>query len=271
MSPAFIPDDSSGVLHPEAGWFFILAHPGHELRLHHFVERVAPTVAVLTDGSGSTGVSRADDTRALLRPAGAHAATVFAPLADREAYRTLMTSDAQPFLDLIDPLADAIGRGGARHVVVDAEEGFNPVHDVCHWLGRTIVSRARLEGRTIDLFELDLVAHPDGSGDGLRLVLDEAAFERKLFAARRYTALAAEAAAAFDRYGCDAFRTEFVRRLDDRPPREASWKPHYEEVGEERVKSGRYPSVLRYGAHVRPMIEVLIGRAETPRAGLIEH
>jgi hypothetical protein len=62
-----------------------------------------------------------------------------------------------------------------------------------------------------------------------------------------------------------------VRRLDDRPPREASWKPYYEEVGEERVKSGRYPSVLRYGAHVRPMIEVLIRQAETRKAKLIKH
>src|SRR5262245_41002456 len=48
------------------GWFFLFAHPGHELRVHHFLEQAAPTVAVLTDGSGSTGQPRLDESRELL-------------------------------------------------------------------------------------------------------------------------------------------------------------------------------------------------------------
>ena len=61
-----------------------------------------------------------------------------------------------------------------------------------------------------------------------------------------------------NRYGQDAFRIEFLRRVVDQPPPPASWIPYYEEVGEARVREGRYASVLRYGAHVKPVIEGIL-------------
>ncbi|HUE39393.1 MAG TPA: hypothetical protein VMR29_07805 [Candidatus Binatia bacterium] len=36
----------------------VVAHPGHELRVHHWMERVRPVVCVLTNGSGASGCSR---------------------------------------------------------------------------------------------------------------------------------------------------------------------------------------------------------------------
>ena len=33
----------------------IVAHPGHELRVHHWMELARPLVLVLTDGSGRQG------------------------------------------------------------------------------------------------------------------------------------------------------------------------------------------------------------------------
>jgi hypothetical protein len=44
----------------------MIAHPGHELRVHHWIERTRPLVFVLTDGSGHTGVSRLASTTAVL-------------------------------------------------------------------------------------------------------------------------------------------------------------------------------------------------------------
>ena len=43
---------------------------------------------------------------------------------------------------------------------------------------------------------------------------------------------------AFDRYGQDAFRIEFLRRVIDGPAPLPSWIPYYEEVGEARVRAG---------------------------------
>src|SRR5215217_6991055 len=89
-------------------WLLILAHPGHELRAHHVMERVRPTVAVLTDGSGSTTTSRLGESRVLIAHAGAKAATTFGPLTDRDAYASLMAADVGPFLRHVDRLVDLV-------------------------------------------------------------------------------------------------------------------------------------------------------------------
>ena len=133
------------------------------------------------------------------------------------------------------------------------------MHDVCHWIGRSAVAIARRLGAEIELFELDLVSRPDGTGEGVRLVLDDEAFRRKLEAVASCDALKSEAEAAFAHYGRDAFRVEFLRRVSENaPPPAASWIPYYEQVGEARVREGRYGSVLRYQAHVKPVIDRLM-------------
>jgi hypothetical protein len=244
-------------------WLLILAHPGHELRAYHVMERVRPTVAVLTDGSGSTSTSRLSESRVLIAHAGATAAATFGPLTDRDAYASLMAADARPFLEHVDRLVDLVIAQGARAVVVDAAEGYNPIHDVCHWMGCATALRARQRGAEVRLFELDLIAHPDSPGTGIRLQLDDAAFTRKLEAIGRYDALRAEADAAFERYGREAFRIELLRDVVIGRPRPATWIPYYEQVGNARVREGRYTSVLRYGAHVRPVIEALLESAQS--------
>ncbi len=169
-----------------------------------------------------------------------------------------MAADAEPFLSHVNWLADTLLAEGVEAVLVDAAEGYNPVHDVCHWIARAGIARARQFGAEIDLFELDLIAHPDPSDDGIRLLLDDQSFTRKLDAISSYVALEGEAQAAFDRYGRDAFRVEFIRRVVPCQAPPSSWIPYYEEVGETRVRTGRYTSVLRYGSHVRPVIETLL-------------
>jgi hypothetical protein len=257
-----MPDHADGLLNAARSWVLLFAHPGHELRAHHFMECVRPSVGFLTDGSGSTSESRLEDSHALLARVGARPAVTLGALTDRQAYRALMAADAEPFLDQVNWLADTLLTEGVEAVLVDAAEGYNPVHDICHWVARAATARVRHFGVDIALFELDLIADPDPPDDGLRLVLDDQSFMRKLDAIACYVALQAEAQAAFDRHGQDAFRVEFLRRVGDRVPPPASWIPYYEEVGETRVRAGRYTSVLRYGSHVRPVIERLLASVQ---------
>jgi hypothetical protein len=226
------------------------------------MERVRPRVAVLTDGSGSSASPRLADSRALLASVGASPVEPFGALSDRDAYAALMAADARPFLRQLDLLTDVLTAGGARAVLADAAEGYNPVHDVCHWIARAAIRRARAAGIGVALFELDLVAHPSGSGDGCRLELDDQAFARKLEAASQYGPLKQEVDAAIERFGADAFRTEFLRRVDDDEPPPASSIPYYEEVGEARVRAGVYSTVLRYRTHVKPIIDRLLAAVE---------
>ena len=166
-------DSSEAILDATAHWLLIFAHPGHELRAHYLMERTRPTVAILTDGSGSTGVSRAHHTTELLAETGARPAEVFCALSDRDAYAALMARDAEPFVTIRDRLIEMSLSAGHTAVVVDAAEGYNPVHDLCHWIGRAAAARASRLGTQIEVFELDLVSHPDGRGKGLRLALDD--------------------------------------------------------------------------------------------------
>jgi hypothetical protein len=239
-------------------WFFVLAHPGHELRAYHLMERVRPAVCVLTDGSGSDHSPRLDGSRALLARTGARPGALFGPLSDRQAYAALMAASDEPFEQYVDTLADLFVTAGKAAVLVDAAEGYNPVHDLCHWMGTAAARRARDAGAAIDLFEVDLVGHPEAAGPVLRLDLDDEAFARKLDATLGYDALKSEVESAFARYGREAFRTECLRRVNDAALPASSWVPYYEEVGNARVREGRYSEVLRYGAHVRPVIERLL-------------
>jgi hypothetical protein len=251
-------EEHESLLNDAGSWTFVFAHPGHELRAHHLMERVQPDVFVLTDGSGSTAASRLDDSRALIARTGARSTATFGPLTDRAAYAALLAAEAEPFLQQVDALSDAFLSKGDRVVVVDAAEGYNPVHDVCHWIGLAATLKARAHGADITLFELDLVAHPDPPGEGVRIRLDDAAFDRKLAAIARYEPIQGEAAAAFERYGRDAFRVEFLRRVTSEHVRPPAWVPYYEEVGDARVREGRYASALRYRSHVRPVVERLV-------------
>jgi hypothetical protein len=251
-------EEHKSLLDAADSWLLVFAHPGHELRAYHLMERVRPTVVVLTDGSGSITTSRLDDSRSLITSAGARVGDTFGPLTDREAYAALRAVDARPFLAQVDALADTLVTARVRALVIDAAEGYNPVHDVCHWIGLAATLRARQRGARLALFELDLVAAPDSPGEGLRLHLDDQAFDRKLDAISRYVALKAEADAAFEHYGRDAFRVEFLRDVTGPGIQPASWRPYYEQVGEARVSEGRYASVLRYASQVRPVIERLV-------------
>lgn len=260
---SMVSEEHHRLLHRVASsWILVFAHPGHELRAHHLMERVHPTVVVLTDGSGPTMASRLEDSRALVERTGAHTGATFGPLTDRAAYAALMDVDAGPFLAQVDALADALVSQDIEAVVVDAAEGFNPVHDVCHWIGVAATLRARRTGRRPALFELDLIAHPDPLGEGLRLRLDEHAFARKLDAIAQYAALKAEVEAAFSLHGQDAFRTEFLRPVTAEAFPPPTWIPHYESVGDARVRDGRYASSLRYASHVRPVIAKLLASAQ---------
>ena len=258
---AAMSQQDASLLSDSVSWILVFAHPGHELRAHHLMERVHPSVFVLTDGSGSTTTARLEESRTLLTAAGARTAATFGPLTDHQAYAAVMAADAEPFLAEVDRLTTTLDTQRVRAVVVDAAEGYNPVHDVCHWIGQAAVMRARERGAQVALFEIDLIAHPDRPGNGLRLELDDEAFARKLAAIARYAALQAEATAAFERYGRDAFRVEFLRKVATASVRPSTWVPYYEEVGNARVLEGRYSSVLRYGAHVRPVIQRLLESA----------
>jgi len=241
----------------------VVAHPGHELRILGHLERCAPIVHVLTDGSGHTGRSRLGRTADLLRETGARAGAVFGRFKDVELYAALRRGEHEPFVAIALELAATFPPAGRAFLAADAAEGYNPSHDVCRLVADAAAGIATARGASVASLEFPLDAAPDaGAADDPEasvLVLDDAELSRKLAAARRYAELGEDVDAALARFGVEAFRREVLRparggfdlrgRIGD--------PPFYERHGEARVREGLYDDVVRFAAHVEPLARAL--------------
>ena len=79
-SPAFLSVPSA----------LVIAHPGHELRVHGWMCRAQPSTFILTDGSGRSGKARIEPTSKILREAGATPGSLYGRLTDRDAYQLVL-------------------------------------------------------------------------------------------------------------------------------------------------------------------------------------
>jgi hypothetical protein len=239
----------------------IIAHPGHELRLHAWLARVRPVVHILTDGSGSQGNPRIESTSRLLAEQGAEAGAVYGVLPDHEVYAALMRGDHAFFVGIARRLADELVRQDIRLVAGDAAEGFNPAHDVCRLVINAAVKLARHTSMEIENLEFPLVGPPwrktKVAPPAVSLGLSDREWSRKLEAATQYMELAREIEGAKEA-GLNSFRREILYpAADGHLDGLAETKPYYETFGEQRVKEGIYKEVLRRKDHVLPLARVL--------------
>ncbi len=258
------------MLSPDKKTALVIGHPGHELRVFHWLEIMRPAVFVMTDGSGRTGRSRLPSTTRVLDQAGAGSGLFYGPLTDGEAYAAILDHDFEVFGELMRRLARYLIDEEVSCVAGDALEGYNPTHDLCRLLiGAAVEMAQRVTGRAMENFDFSLIGKPDnhvtwGNDGAVRLDLDDDAFARKMAVARSYTELESEVNEAITVNRLDAFRVECLRRVPNRPPVfPADHKPRYEQYGEQRVLSGHYKYVIRYHDHLGPLGEALWNQVET--------
>jgi hypothetical protein len=248
----------------------VIAHPGHELRVHGWLETARPVSFVLTKGDGPAGASRLPSTTQVLQAAGATAGSIYGRLDDTEMYSALLRRDQGLFLGLLDELAGAMTSLNVRTVVSDAEEGYNPSHDVCTYLAMAASAMvARSTGRPVHVFDFPLVGAPGAcppelSQASIWLRLDDEAFTRKMQTAHNYPEMAGEVSRALEASGADAFRIECLRPATVAPERRPQ-PPFYEQHGQRQVAAGLYRDVIRYDEHVGPVKRALWARAGLPQ------
>jgi hypothetical protein len=242
------------------------------------MEHVRPAVALLTDGSGKTGVSRVDSTTRLLDAVGASRADFYGEVTDQQCYAALLGRDNDFFVEIAENLADMLVASRIESVVGDASEGWNPIHDIWRAVIDAAVDMAshRLGSaiRNYDflLFASHSAAAATADGDALVMQLDEAAYERKLASGELYSELHAEVKAAMNgstrdlvpspelsaaldaRLGGlnrESYRVELLRPVHsaavDSGPRV------YEAYGEMMVAAGRYKEAIRHDRHLAPV------------------
>src|SRR4051795_6818486 len=196
----------------------VIAHPGHELRVHGWLESTRPAVWILTDGSGHTGRSRIDSTTRVLEATGAAPGSVYGFMTDAVLYDAVLGGNPRPFIDVVDKLAAAILHVHVDCIAGDAEEGYNPGHDTCRLIINAAVRLAqRKSSQPIRNYDFTLFGPPDQCPQELRdhslwLNLDDESFARKLSAARNYPELQAEVETALN--GAHRFRIECRRPVN---------------------------------------------------------
>jgi hypothetical protein len=248
----------------------VIGHPGHELRIHHWLETARPLTFVLTDGSGRGLQSRLPSTANVLRRAGAKPAAIFGRWTDAEAYDILLSKNLRALTSVTEELAHAFVENEIEAVVADAMEGFNPTHDLCRYITNAAVLAAQgPAGRTIANSDFVLVAPPDTAPAAIRdrcvhLQLDPAALTRKRIAAENYPELKEEIDAAIARFGLEIFATEMLRPVTADLSTTFDGQPFYETHGENRVKEGHYHEVIRYREHFQPLMEALWRELDLP-------
>ena len=162
----------------------LVAHPGHEIWVHGWMEQSRPLVLVLTDGSGSRGSSKLPATTKALRLAQCRIGDLFGRFTDRGFHQALVMKDHGRFMALAEELADLMVQEQIDWVVGEALEGVSPGADVCRILIDTavaMVSRERPACRNYE-FSLRPFHAPTGTERAnriLRFPLDADRWKRK--------------------------------------------------------------------------------------------
>lgn len=248
---------------PDLKTALVIGHPGHELRVFHWLEIMKPTVFVLTDGSGRSGRSRLPSTTKILGRASASKGSFYGRLTDGETYAAILNRDVDLFASLARELAHQLVDQQVNCVAGDGFEGYNPTHDTCRLIIDGAVKMAGIAEWEVENFDFPLIGPPDSLSEhpregSISLQLDDKAFERKVAAARSYAELESDVNLAINQNRLEAFRVECLRPAKNHQltfgPGD---KPYYEQHGENQVAAGHYGKVIRYREHFLPLAEAL--------------
>lgn len=242
----------------------VIAHPGHELRLLGWLRKTRPLIAILTDGSGSTGQSRIDLSEQLIAEIGGE--IVFAGrFTEAGLYALILEGKSAPLVELARELAQIIDMHDIGQVVCDAAEGHHPAHDLCLPLTRAAIRIRTDRSASPQHHEYRVIGDPrpgDGGSEEISLDLDDDALHDKIVRARRYASqsgarLAQEVEEMFGSFGEDAFRHEVLRPAGSESPQLHRELRYYEACGEQQVQAGRFRHVLRHAQHMLPIEKAL--------------
>ena len=246
----------------------IVGHPGHELRVLGWMRGCQPAVAVLTDGSGHGQNGRIELTTDLLDAAGCRRSSLYGVHTDKDIYQAILEGEDDFFLRLAGQLADWLLLEEVDVVASDAVEGYNPTHDLCAAVaGRAARLATARSGRAIAHFTFLLTGAPvmrEAPENAVAVELSAAALADKLSESRRYAAraggaLVQEVETMIAEFGETSFAREFLQpaTLAKDFAVFAQQRPFYETHGEKQVAAGLYRHVIRYQAHVAPIIRAL--------------
>ncbi len=242
----------------------LVSHPGHEVRIFGFVERLRPLALIVTDGSGRAAAPRTATSAQALALLGAKRSPIFGRVRDRELYAAVRRGDAGLFTGLAEETARTLADHDVGLLVSDAPEHTILAHDLTAAVADAAAALAgRLRGRAIAHYDFALHGAPDDCPAALRpralrLELDRAGLARKQRFAARYREIAHEVAEDRTIHSDAAFAVELLRPVERpfervRPDHPPAWQLH----GKRLARDGVYPEALTFERHVAPIVGAL--------------
>lgn len=198
---------------PSGNWALAIAHPGHELRLHGFLEQAKPFVFILTDNSEAKGQDLMWESIKVIDRATKQGITNITPeklkdpfmrkvlkisLKDGEDKNHVKDSMIEyevvnrhtDFLNYyVDFMADNLIRFKINYLVCDASEDYHLTHEVVRMLCDLAILRVKQRtGDDIILYDYAVTKPYDSivHEHCIRVELNDDAVERKLHAVCSY-------------------------------------------------------------------------------------
>ena len=191
---------------PKGNYALSIAHPGHELRLHGFIEQAKPFTFLLADGSGKDIPSlftNAQDCiyNAMMNDLNLSPKELASEKWMRILYLSQKVEDSPNqyikeeeiineileqrtgfFIFYINFLATNFIKWNIDYIVSDPREGYNVLHDICSIVTNLAVKLVKkVKDKKIIQYQYALNNKYENIGDDcIHIVLDDLAIERKI-------------------------------------------------------------------------------------------
>lgn len=125
------------------------------------MQRLRPCLLFLTDGGGE---ERVDDSRRALASLGLLDHARFLDWSETSLYNALLDGDLALFADLVAQVRSTVLASGARQILCEGVELYNPLHDIT-----LPIVRAATRGLAIEILEFPLIAQEPAPGERYRV------------------------------------------------------------------------------------------------------
>lgn len=179
----------------EGNYALCIAHPGHELRLHGFLERTLPWLFILADEGTPSRMDRMQHYLGFIfkntgiiekkrdafyiierknKTLSIDQQSTY--VKDAEMQNELLMGNTSWFEFYINRMANTFIKDDIDHVVVDASEEMDPVHEINRVMTEIAIKLVKKKkGKQIDLYEFNVLNPFDSniSHDCIRIELNE--------------------------------------------------------------------------------------------------
>lgn len=271
-----------------------VAHAGHELRLHGFLEKVKPYIFILSEGKKISDkdsmlmyswkyiqeVIDKKDSFGILTLPDKEQKVMY--IDDLQIYNEIILGNTGFFGMYMSMMIQNIQQKKIDYIVADASEGTSVVHELCRIMTDIVVKYIHnTTGKKIMNYEYSVDKPFDHSltDDCIHIELDEEMFQRKIIHIISYHPAifqnlkpdvsldmnivnelrktkhgALELKKIIEEIHPTFFHNEYIRPCIYKEPAE---KPSYEVQGEKSVARGVYSQVITYAGHIKPLKEKL--------------